>query len=131
MKLKQYQPLLEAVVSAIIALLLHKCYFMLFKPAGMESHFIYSLYELYLFFSVCSVSILLLLIKVRINNINNVGYTYLLVTCIKMGIAYFFLRPILNSQGTFVATEKTSFFIIFLLFLTIETVITIRILNKN
>lgn len=131
MKLKHYQPLLLAVVIAAIALLLHKCYFVLFKPAEMESHFIYSLYELYLFFSVCSISILLLLIKVRINNINNVGYTYLLVTSIKMGIAYFFLRPILNSGNPYMATEKINFFIIFLLFLTIETVITIRILNKN
>ena len=131
MKLKQYQPLLSAIIIAAIAFGLHKLYFALFKAPGIEHDFVYSIQKLYLFFLVCSLSILLLLIRVRAKNINNVGYTYLLVTVIKMGIAYFFLRPIMNSNHWCAPTEKINFFIIFLLFLTIETVLTIRILNKN
>ncbi len=131
MKLLQYKPLLLCTLIASIAFVLHKGIFYLFMPAKIETLFVYSIPMLYLFFYVCSLIILFILIKVNENNINNVGYTYLLVTCIKMGIAYFFLRPILNSSAAYHSEEKTNFFIIFLLFLAIETVITIRILNKN
>jgi hypothetical protein len=48
-----------------------------------------------------------------------------------MAIAYAFLTPILNTEvqnGTF---EKSNFFVVFALFLAIETMVTIRILNNK
>jgi hypothetical protein len=47
-----------------------------------------------------------------------------------MAVSYFIVRPILNSplENTI---EKANFFFIFILFLTIETLITIRLLNKK
>lgn len=48
-----------------------------------------------------------------------------------MAIAYLFMKPILSSQSTFSGTEKINFFIIFILFLIIETILTIRMLNNK
>jgi hypothetical protein len=53
------------------------------------------------------------------------------LTFIKMGISYILLNPILNSSSQFLKVEKINFFITFALFLTIETVVTIRILNNK
>jgi hypothetical protein len=85
----------------------------------------------YGFFFVCSVVILFILIKVKDKNIDNVGYTFLLVTFIKMGISYAVLSPILHSGNPNIQIEKLNFFVIFALFLTIETIVTARILNKK
>jgi hypothetical protein len=48
-----------------------------------------------------------------------------------MAIAYIVLLPILNADTKSVAIEKINFFIVFALFLAIETIITIRIVNNN
>ena len=48
-----------------------------------------------------------------------------------MVISYVFLYPILQSTNQLMTPEKINFFITFAVFLTIETVVTIRILNKN
>ncbi|MFN8273768.1 MAG: hypothetical protein U0X58_02690 [Flavobacteriaceae bacterium] len=48
-----------------------------------------------------------------------------------MGIAYFFLKPILTFDLPKTAVEKTNFFLVFIYFLIVETVVTIRILNKK
>ena len=49
-----------------------------------------------------------------------------------MGIAYVFLTKLLiDNASRYLPKEKINFFIIFAIFLTIETVVTIRILNKN
>jgi hypothetical protein len=75
--------------------------------------------------------LILVLDKVKQKSINSVGYTFLLLTTIKMAIAYVFLKPILAANLEKTPTEKMSFFIIFIYFLTIETYVTIRILNNK
>jgi hypothetical protein len=47
-----------------------------------------------------------------------------------MVVSFFIVRPILNST-TENTIEKANFFFIFILFLAIETLITIRLLNKK
>jgi len=48
-----------------------------------------------------------------------------------MGVAYAYLYPVLQSAGETMPLEKTNFFIVFAVFLTLETVLTIRLLNKR
>ena len=91
----------------------------------------YSIVNLYVLFFLFSVAIMSLLLFVRTKNLDNVGYTYLIATSIKMGIAYFLLRPILATTTDDNATEKINFFIVFIWFLAIETLLTIRILNNK
>jgi hypothetical protein len=48
-----------------------------------------------------------------------------------MGFCYLILKPILQLNTHDNSLEKINFFMIFALFLTIETVLTIRILNRK
>lgn len=124
-----YRPIVDSVVIAAIAYLFHKTALHLFMSAA-EATFYYPIEILYAFFGFASILILLLLIRIRQSNINNVGYTFMLLTSVKMVAAYLVLRPALASGSLFALTEKLNFLFIFLLFLGIETYVTIRLLNK-
>lgn len=131
MNIKQYQPVLSVIVISVIALLIHKTLFYLFLPNNLESDFVYTLPKLYGFFFLLSALILVILIKVSQASMTNVGLTFILLTTFKMGIAFVFLKPILNTNLPHTGLEKANFLIVFLLFLTIETVITIRLINNK
>jgi hypothetical protein len=131
MNLKKYQPLLEVTLLSSLVYLAHKLVFFLNENNPKLQNFHFPIEVVYGFFSVCSLLIIFILIKVNQKNIDNVGYTFLLVTCIKMALSYVVLSPILNSGSSNVKFEKLNFFIIFALFLTIETIITVRILNNK
>jgi len=131
MNVKQFQPLLSLVIVSAITLLIHKIIFYLFLPINLESEFVYTLPKLYGFFFLLSAIILLILIKVGQNNMTNVGLTFILLTTFKMGIGFVFLKPVLNTNLPHTGLEKANFLIVFLLFLTIETLITIRLINKK
>lgn len=131
MNLKKYQPILEVLIISVLIYLIHKTIFFFNKNNFNFQNFHFPIETIYGFFLICSLSILYILIMVKEKNIDNVGYTFLLVTFIKMGVSYFVLSPILQSRNLSMRIEKLNFFIIFALFLTIETLITIRILNKK
>jgi len=131
MDLKKYRAILETTIIAIIVYLLHKLFFFLNNNNHDFQNFYYPIEIIYGFFLSCSVVILFILIKVKAKDIDNVGHTFLLVTCIKMVIAYVVLLPILNSVSQNAGIEKMNFFIVFAMFLSIETIITIRILNNK
>ena len=131
MNLKKQHPAILTLVFAIVLYCIHKAIFIFGFPKETIQSFVYPLELLYLFFGFSSVFIVYLLVKINLKNINNVGYTFLLVTSIKMALAYFFLQPILNSKTEFIKFEKMNFFIIFIIFLVIETAITIKMLNKK
>lgn len=131
MNLKNQQPVFITVLLSILLYAIHKIVFLFFIDNEAVRHFIYPLELLYLFFAISSVFIVFLLVKINQKNINNVGYTFLLVTSIKMALAFFFLQPILNSKTDFINIEKMNFFIIFIVFLIIETSVTIKMLNKK
>jgi len=131
MDLKKYRPVFEITAISIVAYVLHKLIFYVLRDNPKYNNFHYALETEYGFFLLCSIIILLILIQVKARNIDNVGYTFLLVTSIKMVVSYFFLKPILNAATNNLAIEKINFFIIFSLFLAIETIVTIRILNNK
>ncbi|TBX71256.1 hypothetical protein EZL74_01755 [Flavobacterium silvisoli] len=95
------------------------------------SQWVYSVTTLYSIFFVFSLIIMSVLSFVRKKNLDYVGYTFLIATSLKMTIAYFLFRPILKATTHEVSAEKTNFFIIFISFLAIETLLTIRILNNK
>ena len=131
MNFKKFQPILEILFLSILVYLVHKLFFFLNENNPKFQNFHFPIEVVYGFFFLCSILILLILIKVKDNNIDNVGYTFLLVTCIKIGISFALLSPILHSKNSNAAIEKVNFFIIFALFLTIETIVTVRILNNK
>jgi len=91
----------------------------------------YSIPQLYAIFFLFSTIILAVILIARKKNLDYVGYTYLILTSIKLGVSYFFLKPILASTNIDASLEKKSFFIVFIYFLAIETFLTIRILNNK
>lgn len=108
---------------------IHKVLFSFF---GLDTtNFEYSLLQLYLFFAVFSIAIIILLLKVRQKNLDIVGNTFLLVTSVKMVVCYVFGRPILKNITQENPLEKWNFFTLFVLFLILETIVTIGILNKK
>jgi len=93
--------------------------------------FSYSLLSLYLFFGIFSIILFVALFQIRAQNFDLVGMSFLIVTTIKMLICFLLARPILKSTADSVSIEKTNFFVMFIVFLAIETVVTIRILNEK
>lgn len=129
--IKKYQPIIEICDISLLIYLVHKFFFSLNENNQEFQNFHFPIENLYGFFFVCSIIIVFALVKVKEKNIDNVGYVFLLLTCIKMAISYVVLLPILHSDNLNVKIEKVNFFIIFALFLAIETVVTIRILNNK
>lgn len=130
MSFKKYRPVFELTVFAALALVLHLLFFQ-FLFRGKDVGFRYTVLELYGFFYLLAVVIVLILIRMKTNNIDSVGNTFMLLTCVKMVLAYILLHPILDATHANVSTEKANFFFIFAMFLTIETAVSIRLLNEN
>lgn len=131
MSLKKYRPLFEIIALSIPGYLLHKLFFY-WKSTDVKFQNFYTPLELvYGFFLLASLNILFILLQVKERNFESMGYSFMFLTCLKMGVSYFFLQPILHSGNANVGIEKINFFIIFAYFLTIETVVTIRILNNK
>lgn len=131
MNLDKLKSIFTLFLLGAIGFSIHKLLFYFFVPRIYEIDFIYSILLLYLFFFFFAALLILLLEKIKQNNINSVGFVFLLLTTIKMVIAFVFLKPILSLNLPKTPTEKMSFFIIFIYFLIIETLVTIRILNNK
>ncbi|WP_309607923.1 hypothetical protein [Flavobacterium sp.] len=93
--------------------------------------FEFSLEKLYLLFSIMTIIIILILIKVKQKSLDNVGMTFLLITSIKMIIYYVIGRSIINQVNSENQLEKWNYFAMFIIFLLIETVFTIYLLNAE
>lgn len=112
-----------------LAYALHR--FAFFAVDLNDATFYYSLETLYAAFLVLSVMVFVVLLKVKQRSFDNVGMSFLLSTSIKMIVCYLILKPILRTATENNAIEKKNFFMMFILFLAIETVLTIRILNEK
>ena len=129
MNLKNYKPLLPLLALAGLAYVVHKAAFYLLNID--EATFYYSLETLYLLFLGLSIMVFVVLLKVKERSFDNVGMSFLLTTSIKMIVCYLILKPILQVTFQNNAVEKKNFFMMFILFLAIETILTIRILNEK
>ena len=93
--------------------------------------FSYSLLSLYLFFGLFSIGILLTVFEVSARSFDLTGLSFLIVTSIKMLACFVFVRPVLKSISITAPIEKINFFVMFIVFLAIETIVTIVILNEK
>lgn len=131
MNLEKFKSVFTLFLLGLLGFIVHKAVFHFFVPMAYEKAFIYSIPLLYVFFFSFSALMILILHKIKQNNIHSVGYAFLAITSLKMIVAYVFLRPILNGNLPKTPTEKMNFFVIFIYFLAIETIVTIRILNNK
>lgn len=96
-----------------------------------QHSFYYSTSFLFGIYFLMATSIVLILNFIKKINLDYVGYSFLILTFIKMIVAYFIIRPVLVSTGKSYIIDKANFFILFIYFLLIETLLTIRILNNK
>jgi hypothetical protein len=131
MKVKKLQPLFEVLIVSLLLFMAHKLFFYWNKTNPKYQNFNFTLETIYGFFSLSSTIIVAILLFVKQKSSDNVGFAFLLMTCLKIGITFAVLVPILNSKASTIGYEKINFFIIFALFLSLETVVTIRFLNNK
>lgn len=124
--LKKIFPLLLAIV---IVYGVHEGLFFVLKIN--TQNFIYSLPELYAWFTVFTVLVVFVLLFVKRKSLDNVGMSFLLATSVKMVFCYLLLRPVLKVATHQNTAEKSNFFALFILFLLIETLFTIRLVNEK
>ena len=128
--IKKINKIVIIIFFALVGFIVHKT--VLYSLAKEnEQNFIYSISLLYISFTLVSSGLILLFEKIKKKNLDYVGYSFLLITTIKMFLVYLFLRPVLMENEHNSSIEKISFFSIFIYFLAIETMLTIRIVNEK
>lgn len=131
MYLRQYRPLVTAAVLALLFYILNRLFFLLPGYGDYYTAYHHPLELLYAIFGLCALIILFILITIHKKKPDSTGFAYMGLTLGQMAVGYILLRPILNSGEETASFEKVNFFVIFILFLAIETLITIRLLNKK
>ena len=123
--------ILKKVIVTVLPLSIIHFLIFNFLPSLKEKEidFYYSIPLLYFLFFIFSSIILIVVSIISEKNFDNTGMVFMIATSIKMVFAYFLLRPILHLQGNKI--EKINFFIVFILFLFIETILVAKILNKK
>lgn len=129
MFLKKYGLIVYLYIIAFGCYLIHKGAF--FVLHINDQNFYYRLEILYLIFLFFSTLLLIPIIKFKKNKFESIGMLFMLGTFIQMFFYYGFLRPILSNKIQEVSVEKTNFFLTFILFLLIQTILTARLLNEK
>jgi len=113
-----------------VAIVLYTIHQLIFWGLNInQDHFKYSLETLYVFFVVLSAILFQILWVVKEKSFDNVGMSFLLATSIKMIICFVLLRPILQTTHADNSIERINFFLLFIVFLAIETLFTIGLVN--
>lgn len=131
MKLKKLKPFFEVLTLSLFFYGIHKMLSFLGVIFLESQNFTFSVEYIFWFFTICSLFIIATLLFVKQKSKDNVGNVFMLITCIKVGGSFFLMNQIQNFNGQSIGIEKINFFVIFLVFLGLETLITIRILNNN
>lgn len=91
----------------------------------------FTVFQIYLFnFSVSTFSILVLfLINQQFKD--KVGFVFMALGILKMMVTVYFLMPLINSNFENKIPDVLQFFFCYFLFLALESIITVKQLNKN
>ena len=119
----------ELFFFALSFYIIHRLVFLLPSLNAAQENFYLSITVLYVLFFIFSKTILFIVKKVSEKSFDNTGMVFMMATFIKTGIVYFIIKPILDLKDNQI--EKLNVFFIFICFLLIETIITVRILNKK
>jgi len=91
----------------------------------------YSLNQIFCFFVFSSLIIVLINLYVVKKEQTQLGFVFLVLITLKCIVSYLFILPVLNLKKLDNSFEKINFFILFLVFLAIETVLTIQLIKKS
>ncbi len=131
MKKLDYKLLVKVILGALACYGIHKVIALATLLGAKIAGFFYSLEAIYAFFTVCSVIIVAILTVVRARNLDATGQAFMMATFVKMFVAYGFLYPALSPESPSTYPGKMNFFAVFLIFLTLETLACMRLLNQK
>ena len=130
-KFDKLKPVLSTFLYALITYIVYQIIFYLFGFNKIAIQFQYSNTFLFGLFTFLSMLIIALLLLVKTKYFDSIGYAFMALTSLKIGLLLFWARPILKSTLAIAKFEKGNFFILFAVFLAIETIVAIRILNNK
>ena len=131
MNLKNYASVLYFLLFSVTLYIVHKLVFNFFGTEIQPEQFYHPLEYLYAFFAGMGILIIVSLIMVFKNAPDFVGMAFLVATNINLVFSYIIARPILAKTTENVRMEKINFFVIFILFLLIEIVLSAKMLNNS
>jgi hypothetical protein len=124
-----FKQILPLLIIIVVAFAVHE---LLFYSLNIDTKaFHYTLPQLYACFTFFSMIVVMVLLLVKRKSLDNVGMSFLLITSVKMFFCYLVLRPILKTTTLQNSTEKINFFALFIFFLLMETLFTIRLVNEK
>lgn len=124
----KYRAILLILVLTILLYVAHSYILSLYSKEDL-SYFLLS--SLYVFFGICAAIILFAVHLVHSKKPDVTGYVFIGGTLVQMGLSYIMLKPVLGIETESAAFDRGNFFIIFVLFLAIETILTARLLNNK
>ena len=96
-----------------------------------EIEFLISITSIYLFHFFTVAFSYIMLVVVNKYFFQQTGYAFLAFGIIKMGLSVFFLMPVIDSEITNKIPDVLSFFIPFFIFLLLETIFSVNLLNSS
>ena len=90
-----------------------------------------SIEEIYFFNFVLTLVSLFILFVINLKFNDKVGYAFLAVGIIKMAVSVVYLLPLVDSDFSNKIPDTLSFFSAYFIFLIIESIVVVRILNKK
>lgn len=93
--------------------------------------FFYPVYAIYLFHFVATLLIYFFLVFVHRTLPEKTGFAFLATTVVKMGAAIVFLLPLIQSGKTDRIPDAVAFFVPYFIFLFLETLFAIRLINAK
>lgn len=119
----------KSLLCACVGYGINRLVFSVHEPFLIAAHrYYWSVESLFFIFAILSLAILTFLVGVKHKNFDQVGMLFLIVTTIKMAVAFGFGKEIIYGFSS--AQEKINFYSIFAFFLVLETVLTIQLLNN-
>jgi hypothetical protein len=119
------------IAISIILFGIHKIIFTFFELENSEIKFKYPLVSLYSLFTTATLLIYIISILISKKNFDVVGMSFMLMTSVKTIIFYVLIRSVVKGTFQINHIEKINFMITFFLFLAIETIFVIRLLNPK
>ncbi len=121
--------LLQLLFVVFVSYVIHAALYRFTSLGQTAAEFQFSLTTLYLFFGISTLTLLSILALTPQRFKDNLGFVFIWLTLLKMGIAYWFFYSLLGNSTGFNPIEKRQVFIVFAWFLATETYFSTRIVN--
>lgn len=131
MTIKNFHPLFFVLIYAFLFYISHTILFTMSGFNQKAALFKHSNNTLFMLFTTASLFIIAILLGIKVRYFDSVGYAFMALTSIKIGVLLFWAQPILKASTANAKFEKGNFFVLFAVFLAIETIVAIRILNNK